>query len=57
MSWILFYDRTKALCDTTFTLTFSSFKVTIEMNLLVIKDTRGSLFCTCVHTAELVRNE
>ena len=70
MTWIQFYYRMKALCDTTFTLTFSSFKVTIgridkkkteltrNKRYQELEDLFMQPFCTCVpspDTTELTR--
>ena len=64
MPWIQFYDRMKVLCDTTFTLTFSSFKVTIgRIDKKKTELTRNKIykeledlfmqpFCTCVPSPE-----
>ena len=69
MPWIQFYDRMKALCDITFTLTFSSFKVTIgridkkteltrNKRYQELEDLFMHPFCTCVprpETTELTK--
>ena len=65
MTWIQFYDRMKALCDTTFTLTFTSFKVTIgridkkkteltrNKRYQELEDLFMQPLCTCVPTTKL----